>query len=496
MNRHSSAASNTAVTITHVPVVREILVDLDTPLSAYLKLTRNGAARSFLLESVQGGERWGRYSIIGLPARREIRFRENVWREFVGGELVNEKHCVDPLAETRRYAARYQVPEITGLPRFAGGLVGYFGAELIRYVEPRLGMNKRPAEGLDDIRLLLAEDLVIFDNLRGTAFLITHRRSDEKKEIAEARLDATADALRAPPPAREAVPVTNNGFESVFGQQAYEDAVERVRDYIIDGDVMQVVLSQRLDTDFSGRPIDVYRALRTLNPSPYLYFLDFGDVQIAGSSPEALVRVEERELTVRPIAGTRRRGETKAEDLQLEQELRADPKELAEHLMLVDLGRNDVGRVSEVGSVRLTENMIAERYSHVMHLVSNVTGRLRDDIDALDALAACFPAGTLSGAPKLRALEIIDELEPAPRGIYSGAVGYLGWQGNMDVAIAIRTAVMRAGRLEVQAGAGIVHDSDPRSEWEETMNKSRALLQAVELVANEMNLQANLGGGE
>ena len=476
---------------THVPVVREILADLDTPLSAYMKL--NGAGRGFLLESVQGGERWGRYSIIGLRARREVRFRSGMWREYIDDVLVGEQTCMDPLAAVREYAARFRVPALPGLPRFAGGLVGYFGAELVRYLEPRLMKHRKPMDGVDDVRLLVAEDLVIFDNLRGSAFLITHAavNDPDAPAAAAARLDEMSAKLQSPLAFRTHSPRTHGGFESLFGEQRFTAAVQRIREYIRDGDVMQVVLSQRMDAEFSGQPLDVYRALRSLNPSPYLYFLDFGDMQVAGSSPEVLVRVEDRELTVRPIAGTRPRGGDQAEDLALEDEMHADPKELAEHLMLIDLARNDVGRVSETGSVKVTQRMATERYSHVMHMVSNVTGKLRREFDALDALAACFPAGTLSGAPKLRALEIIDELEPVARGVYSGAVGYFGWQGNLDTAIAIRTAVIKDGRLQVQAGAGVVHDSDPHAEWEETLNKSRALLKAVDVVSRGMKLDGD-----
>lgn len=486
--RQSSFAAENSARYTHVPVVREVLADFDTPLSAYAKLCGE-KKNTFLLESVQGGERWGRYSIIGLPARREIRFRNGVWREFRDGMLTVERECDQPLAAVRDHMSAYRVQPVEGLPRFSGGLVGWFGADLVRYIEPRLKQGRKPGD-VDDVRLLLAEDVVVFDNLRGSAFLVALAACDDAsaQQAAVQRIDAMSAALRHPLPVRSPRSVRAREFVSSFGEERFKSSVGRVRDYIRDGDAMQVVLSQRMDADFDGDALDVYRALRLLNPSPYLYFLDFDDVQIAGSSPEALVRVEDDEVTVRPIAGTRRRGATIAEDQELERELHADPKERAEHLMLIDLGRNDVGRISATGSVQVTEQMITERYSHVMHLVSNVTGKLREDHDALDALAACFPAGTLSGAPKLRALEIIDELEPHARGIYSGAIGYLGWQGSLDTAIAIRTAVIRHGKLQVQAGAGIVYDSDPGKEWDETLNKSRALLEAVKMVANGMQL--------
>lgn len=484
----SFAAENSAQQFTHVPIVREVLADFDTPLSAYTKLC-GMRKNTFLLESVQGGERWGRYSIIGLPARREIRFRKGVWREFCDGVQTVERECEQPLTAVRDYLSAYCVQPIDGLPRFSGGLVGWFGADLVRYIEQRLMQGCKPGD-VDDVRLLLAEDVVVFDNLRGSAFLIALAARDDAsaKDDAVTRLDSMSAALRRPLPVRSPRPVRAGEFVSSFGEDRFKSSVQRVREYIRDGDAMQVVLSQRMDANFDGDALDVYRALRLLNPSPYLYFLDFDDVQIAGSSPEALVRVEDGDVTVRPIAGTRKRGATVEQDLELERELHADPKERAEHLMLIDLGRNDVGRISKTGSVRVTEQMVTERYSHVMHLVSNVTGKLREGCDALDALAACFPAGTLSGAPKMRALEIIDELEPQARGIYSGAIGYLGWQGSLDTAIAIRTAVIRSGKLQVQAGAGVVYDSNPGMEWEETLNKSRALLEAVKMVANGMQL--------
>ncbi|MBW3566434.1 MAG: anthranilate synthase component I [Proteobacteria bacterium] len=482
------AAEHSATVFTHIPVVREVLADFDTPLSAYTKLCgeRTGA---FLLESVQGGERWGRYSIIGLPARREIRIYNGTWREFRDGEMVVERACGQPLDAIREYLSAFRVQPVPGLPRFSGGLVGYFGADLVRYIEPHLAPGRKPGN-VDDVRLLLAEDIVVFDNLRGSAFMVALAETGDTAAMKNAakRIGAMNVALQSPLPVVPTRQVRAGEFASSVGEKRFKTSVERIRDYIHEGDAMQVVLSHRMEADFDGDALDVYRALRLLNPSPYLYFLDFGDLQIAGSSPEALVRVEDNEVTVRPIAGTRKRGATTADDQALERELHADPKERAEHLMLIDLGRNDVGRISDIGSVKVTEQMVTERYSHVMHLVSNVTGKLREDCDALDALAACFPAGTLSGAPKLRALEIIDELEPEARGIYSGAVGYLGWQGNLDTAIAIRTAIIRNGKLQVQAGAGIVFDSDPDSEWEETLHKSRALREAMMMVANGMQL--------
>ncbi len=470
-----------------IPVAREVLADLDTPLSTYLKLA--DAPYSYLLESVQGGEKWGRYSIIGLPCRKIIRVRGQRITVEHAGEIVEALTVPDPLAWIQDFQNRYRVPATgEGLPRFIGGLVGYFGYDTIRYIEPKLAQNPNP-DPLDnpDILLLVSEDLVVFDNLAGRLYLITLVDPAVERAYARAqlRLDQWVARLREgrslytpANPRPDAGPVE---FVSGFTQDGFENAVRRIKDYILAGDCMQVVLSQRLSAPFRAAPLDLYRALRGLNPSPYMYFLNLGDFHIIGSSPEILARLEDGLLTVRPIAGTRQRGATEEQDQALEAELLADPKELAEHLMLIDLGRNDVGRVSEIGSVELTEKMAVERYSHVMHIVSNVNGRLRPELNVLDALRATFPAGTVSGAPKIRAMEIVDELEPVKRGVYAGAVGYLSWSGNMDTAIAIRTAVLKEGVLHVQVGAGIVADSVPESEWEETMNKGRALFRAATL---------------
>ncbi len=470
-----------------IPVVREVLADLDTPLSTYLKLA--GAPYSYLFESVQGGEKWGRYSIIGLPARTVLKVHGNGVRVEEGGEVIEEAQALDPLAWIDAFLRRYRVPGLPGLPRFFGGLVGYFGYDTIRYIEPRLaGVEKPDPIAAPDILLMLSDALVVFDNLRGRMQLIVHAGPGEL-EAAQARLDALEARLREPlaypRPAHPPRRVGEADFVSGFTEEGFKQAVRKVKEYIAAGDVMQVVLSQRLSIPFSARPLDLYRALRGLNPSPYMFHLDLADMAVVGSSPEILVRLEQDEVTVRPIAGTRRRGRSEAEDQALEAEMLADPKERAEHLMLIDLGRNDIGRVCEPGSVRLTERMVVERYSHVMHIVSNVTGRLRAGLSAMDVLRATFPAGTVSGAPKVRAMEIIDELEPVKRGVYAGAVGYLGWYqptgGVMDTAIAIRTAVIKGGELHIQAGAGLVHDSVPELEWKETMNKGRAIFRAVEL---------------
>lgn len=471
-----------------IPVTREVLADLDTPLSTYLKLA--DAPWTFLLESVQGGEKWGRYSIIGLPSRERIEVRGYTVRHLVDDEERGAVEVEDPLAWIERFQARFRVPRLDDQPRFDGGLVGYFGYETIRYIEPRLRgphVDAKPDPlGVPDILLMVCDDLVVFDNLSGRLTLWTHAdpaeeaayaRAVERLERLELRLRSATHNTVSPGTGRAAV--EEGDFTSGFTEEGFKAAVEQIKEYVLAGDVMQCVPSQRMSIPYRAAPLDLYRALRSLNPSPYMFYLNLGDHQVAGSSPEILTRLEEGEVTVRPIAGTRKRGRDEAEDQALEAELLADPKELAEHLMLIDLGRNDVGRISETGSVTVTDKMVVERYSHVMHIVSNVVGRLKPGLSAMDVLRATFPAGTVSGAPKIRALEIIDEVEPVKRGVYSGAVGYLSWHGNMDTAIAIRTAVIKDGQLHVQAGAGIVADSVPEMEWQETLNKGRALFRAV-----------------
>lgn len=477
---------------TRVPVVREVLADLDTPLTAYRKLAQG--PYSYLFESVQGGERWGRYSILGLPASEVVRITGNtVVVSNADGETRQE--VAEPIRWIEDYRQQYRSPELPNLPRFNGGLVGYFGYDSVRYFEPRLG----PAPGKDvlgvpDILLMRSEEVVVFDNLRGALYLIVHVDPNDPAAAtqAEARLEALEEKLRAPLPEPEHVvygdPVDESDFQSEFPEEQFKAGVEKVREYILAGDVMQVVPAQRMSCPFKAPAMDLYRALRYLNPSPYMFYLDLDDFHIAGSSPEILARAEQGRVTVRPIAGTRKRGATVEEDNALEADLLADPKEIAEHLMLIDLGRNDVGRVAKPGKVNLTDKMVVERYSHVMHIVSNVEGELKDGQGPLDVLSATFPAGTLSGAPKIRAMEIIDELEPTKRGIYGGAVGYIGFNGDMDTAIAIRTAVVKDERLYVQAGAGIVADSVPQSEWDETMNKARAVFRAVNLALGGLNL--------
>jgi len=471
-----------------IPVTREVLADLDTPLSTYLKLA--DAPWTFLLESVQGGEKWGRYSIIGLPSRERIEVRGFTVRHIVDGEQQGVSEVEDPLAWIERFQSRFNVPDLDDQPRFDGGLVGYFGYDTIRYIEPKLrtalAADKPDPIGVPDILLMVCDDLVVFDNLSGRLQLWTHADPETPHAYANAveRLETLELKLRSATfntlsPGTGRADVAEDDFHASFSEQGYKDAVAKIKEYVLAGDVMQCVPSQRMSIPYQAPPLDLYRALRSLNPSPYMFFLNLDDHHVIGSSPEILTRLEGSEVTVRPIAGTRPRGATPEQDKALEEELLADPKEIAEHLMLIDLGRNDIGRISQVGSVELTDKMAIERYSHVMHIVSNVTGKLRDGMSAMDVLRATFPAGTLSGAPKIRALEIIDELEPVKRGIYSGAVGYLSWHGNMDMAIAIRTAVLKDGELHVQAGGGIVADSNPDDEWHETLNKRRALFRAV-----------------
>jgi len=443
---------------------------------------------------VQGGEKWGRYSIIGLPCRTILTIADREACVVKDGEVVEHSRVTDPLEFIREFKARYRMPQSPGLPRFTGGLVGYFGYESVRYMEPRLGdMAKPDAIGVPDIVLMISDEVVVFDNLSGKLFIVLHVNPeiDDAYRKSQNRLDEIVSRLGTgvPDPALGAVieKVAESDFVSEFPREEFEAGVERIREYIRAGDVMQVVLAQRLSVPYRASPLNLYRALRTLNPSPYMYVLNLDGFHIVGSSPEILVHLENGVVTVRPIAGTRRRGADEAQDQALEKELLADPKERAEHLMLIDLGRNDVGRVAQIGTVKVTDRMVIERYSHVMHIVSNVVGRLRNDLDAVDVLRAAFPAGTLSGAPKIRAMEIINELEPVKRGVYGGAVGYIGWSGNMDTAIAIRTAVIKDDRLYVEAGAGIVADSVPAHEWEETLSKARAIFRAVALAAGGLN---------
>ncbi len=466
-----------------IPLVLETFADLDTPLSLYLKLANQ--PYSYLLESVQGGERFGRYSIIGLPAKTRIVAHGMDVQVWQGDRVVESEGNTNPLDFVKRYQARFKTPPYAGLPRFTGGLAGYFGYETVRYIEKRLGgVQKDDAINVPDVLLTLSTEIAVVDNLSGKLYFIVYADPAEPNAYQNAydRLSELLVMLRKTVAIPQAVPSEKSVATSEFGEANFKDAVKRAQQYILDGDIMQVVLSQRMAQKFTAPPLSLYRALRSLNPSPYMFYYDMGDHHVVGASPEILVRLENGTVTARPIAGTRPRGKNREQDLALAEELLADPKERAEHVQLMDLGRNDVGRVAQTGSVKVTDNMMIERYSHVMHIVSNVEGKLKEGMDAIDVIKATFPAGTVSGAPKVRAMEIIDELEPSKRGIYAGAVGYLGFNGDMDVAIAIRTGVIKNNMLYVQAGAGIVADSVPQSEWEETQNKAKAVLRAAELV--------------
>ncbi len=466
-----------------IPLVQETFADMDTPLSLYLKLANQPF--SYLLESVQGGERFGRYSIIGLPAKTRI-VANGFTVQVLQGETVLETHeKTNPLDFVKAFQARFKTPPYEGLPRFTGGLAGYFGYETIRYIEKRLAHSQKlDTIGTPDVLLMVSEEIAVVDNLSGKLYFIVYANPEESGAYEQAlqRIQALMQQLRQMVKIPTSLQTATTEALSEFGQENFKTAVKKAQDYILEGDIMQVVLSQRLSQDFTGSPLSLYRALRSLNPSPYMFYYDMGDHHVVGASPEILVRLEDGVVTSRPIAGTRPRGKTREEDIVLAEELLADPKERAEHVQLMDLGRNDVGRVAQTGTVKVTDNMMIERYSHVMHIVSNVEGQLKPNLDAIDVLKATFPAGTVSGAPKVRAMEIIDEFEPTKRGIYAGAVGYLGFNGDMDVAIAIRTGVIKNNKLYVQAGAGIVADSVPQSEWEETQNKAKAVLRAAQMV--------------
>ena len=480
-----------------IPVYRQRLADTDTPLSVFARF--KDQQQAYLFESVEGGENWARYSIIGLGESTVFSCNEGVLSVQEASGSIQTQSCSDPFQYIRDYLTQFKVPssvELPALPSFTGGLVGYFGYDAVRYIEPRLNnMPEADPVGLPDIWMMLSKTVIVFDNLKDTLFLIVHADVSDPEAYAKAQqqLDALEASL-AQPISLQAKKHTPPHFESLTGQAKYLETIETVKEYIRAGDVMQVVPGHRMVSDFDGEPLQVYRALRHLNPSPYLFLVqgrtltDQKPFYVVGSSPEILSRLENGIATVRPLAGTRPRGKTKEEDLALEKELLSDEKEIAEHLMLIDLGRNDIGRVSKIGKVQVTDQMVIERYSHVMHIVSNVQGEVLDDVDALDVFKATFPAGTLSGAPKIRAMEIIDQVEPVKRGIFGGAVGYLGWHGEMDMSIAIRTCVIRENKVYVQAGAGIVADSNPASEWQETQIKARAVIKAVELSSNGLIL--------
>lgn len=472
-----------------IPLVHEIKTDLETALSIYLKLADQ--PYTYLFESVKGGEKWGRYSFIGLPSDTIIRVKDHQLTVHKKDKLLEDIHLPDPLSWIADYQKQFRAAPIAHLPIFNGGLVGYFSYDTIRYIEPRLNKEHLPDPlNTPDILLMLSQEFIVFDTLLNKSYLIVYAVADQPHayEHTVERIHWWLQQLKTATIASVHLnALKTNGtseFQSNFSKEAYEAGVKKAIQYMVDGDAMQIAFSQRFSRAFHSHPFALYRALRSINPSPYLFYLNLKDFYIVGSSPEILVRLENDTVTLRPLAGTRPRGANLEQDLQLEKELLADPKELAEHLMLIDLGRNDLGRVSQIGSVSVTEKMVVERYSHVMHIVSNVTGKIKPDYSAMDLLRATFPAGTLTGTPKIRAMEIIDELENSKRGIYSGAVGYMAWNGNMDLAIAIRTAVIKDKTIYVQAGAGLVVDSIPENEWQETVNKAQAVLKAAQLVEN------------
>jgi anthranilate synthase component 1 len=466
-----------------IPVYREILADTFTPVTAFLRL---GGAPSFLLESVEGGEKWARYSFIGSRPAKVLRGMGGRVEVIEGQNAPMVIDAENPVDIIKKEISAYRPVEVKGLPRFFGGLVGYIGYDMVRFFEP-VPQSVKPGLGLPDFFLMLTDTLLIFDSLRQKIQVVSnaHTEGRDPGEVyreSVQKIDAIISRLKSPSePLPGAVCTGRAGIGSNMEKRDFLSVVERSKEYVMAGDVVQVVLSQRFERPSEVDPFTVYRALRVINPSPYMYYLDTGDAKLVGSSPEILVRMENGGIVLRPIAGTRRRGETEAADRALEEELKQDPKEIAEHIMLVDLGRNDVGRVAKVGSVRVTDLMAVERYSHVMHLVSNVEGDLKDGLDVFDVLAACFPAGTVSGAPKVRAMEIIEELEPTRRGPYAGSVGYFSYSGNMDMCITIRTLIMKGGKVYVQAGAGIVADSEPENEYRETVNKAKGMMKAVDM---------------
>ena len=444
---------------TKIAFFKEITGDLDSPLEIYLKFEND--KNSYFFESVEGGDKWARYSIIGLPTDKKISLSKN------------------PLDQIDDFLKSIDVKKNKALPEFHGGLVGYFSYETIREIEGKLKKSTKPKLKYDDISLMISDEVIIFDNIKKSLFIVVNGQEDEKSTCLS-RIDEIHNKLLEP--SKDANKKTKNkiNFSSSVAKDEYLNSIKKIKDYIVEGDVMQVVYGQELTTPFEGSPIDLYKSLRKLNPSPYMYFLKIDDLHIVGASPEILVRLQNNEVTVRPIAGTIKRGKNEKEDNELASKLKNDPKEIAEHLMLIDLGRNDVGRIAKIGSVKTTEQMKIEKYSHVMHLVSNVIGELDEGYSSIDVLKATFPAGTLSGAPKVRAMEIIDELEPDRRGVYGGAIGYLSWTGNMDLAIAIRTAVIQDKELSVRAGGGVVYDSDPEAEYQESLNKAQSIIKAIE----------------
>ena len=476
-------------TKTKIPVSREILADMETPLSVYRKLAN--CSYSYLFESVEGGEKWARYSLIGLHAKRIIKVVKNEIEILHEGSLIEKISTEDPLAYIEKLQKSFSLEEDSNLPKFNGGLVGYFSYDCVRYIESKL-LDSEPPDtlGTPDALFMVSEEVAVFDNLKNKLHLIVLIDSKDQIDAAEKRLNELEEKLKHPLPFQDfkkpEKSISESDFISGFGEDDFKRSVQKAKKYIEEGDIMQVVCSQRMSLPFTADPVALYRSIRQLNPSPYMYYLNLQDFHIVGSSPEILARLEDNKVTVRPIAGTRRRGKDELDDIAMEEDMVNDPKEIAEHLMLIDLGRNDVGRIAEPGSVTVTEKFGVERYSHVMHMVSNVEAKIKKELSAIDLFRATFPAGTVSGAPKIRAMEIIDEFEPVKRGIYGGAIGYLSWQGNMDMAIAIRTAVIKDEMLYIQAGGGWVADSVPDLEWKESLNKGRAIFKAAEMVQEKL----------
>ena len=477
-------------TRTKIPVSREILADMETPLSVYRKLAN--CSYSYLFESVEGGEKWARYSLIGLHAKRIIKVIKNEIEILEEGNIIENIITEDPLAYIEKLQKSFSLEEDSNLPKFNGGLVGYFSYDCVRYIERKLIDSEPPDTlGTPDALFMLSEEVAVFDNLKNKLHLIVLVDSKDQIDAAERRLNELEEKLKDPLPFQDfkkpEKSISESDFMSGFGEDDFKQSVQKAKKYIEEGDIMQVVCSQRMSLPFTADPVALYRSIRQLNPSPYMYYLNLKDFYIVGSSPEILARLEDNKVTVRPIAGTRRRGKDELDDIAMEEDMVNDPKEIAEHLMLIDLGRNDVGRIAKPGSVNVTEKFGVERYSHVMHMVSNVEAEIRKELSAIDLFRATFPAGTVSGAPKIRAMEIIDEFEPVKRGIYGGAIGYLSWQGNMDMAIAIRTAVIKDEVLYIQAGGGWVADSVPELEWKESLNKGRAIFKAAEMVQEKLD---------
>ena len=474
-----------------IPLKSTLINDGLDPIDVYQKLSN--MPKSYLLESLEGKKDWSRYTIIGLPSEEYIELKDNKIKYFISNKLVEEIETNNPIDWIEEFQNKFNVPNDLDLPKFQGGLVGYFGFDTVKYFEPAIKATIQKDEmDTPDICLIVSKEFLIFDKINNKIHIVIYTNNnlnsfkESQDKIKKLEIFLRDEIIPEDNIRKQAKDKINNlDIHYHFNKNDFISSVDKIKQFIINGDVMQVVLSQRMSMDFIGEPINFYRELRELNPSPYMYYLNMGDYQIVGSSPEILVRLEDDLITVRPIAGTRPRGKNENEDNILENELRNDPKELAEHLMLIDLGRNDAGKVSKVGSIKLTDKMIIEKYSHVMHMVSNVTGSIEKKLGMMDVLKSTFPAGTVSGAPKIRAIDIIYELESIKRGIYAGAIGYLGWNGNMDTAIAIRTCVIKDGKLNIQCGAGIVNDSIAELEWEETLNKGKAIVQAYKNLRNK-----------